>query len=210
MRGALLAGGCAVLGLVWLGPLHAFAPGPFSAHMAMHMGVVAVAAPLLTFGVAGGERDPVRRWPRLFPPLPASVVELIAVWAWHAPGPHAWARSSICGALLEQATFLCSGLLVWLSAFGGDTQRRTERAAQGGVALLLTSMHMTLLGALLALPPRPLYPAHHHGGQHWLSPLEDQHLGGAIMLVIGGAVYLAGGIMLAAQLLKRVHTERLR
>ena len=62
--------------------------------------------------------------------------------------------------------------------------------------MLLTSMHMTLLGALLALPPRPLY-AHHmlHGK---LSPLEDQHLGGAIMLVIGGCVYLAGGLLVAA------------
>jgi putative membrane protein len=112
--------------------------------------------------------------------------------------------------VLEQSTFLISGLLLWLAAFGGDVSRRVERSAQGGVALLLTSMHMTLLGALLALPPRALYSHHAHHAHGDLTPLEDQHLGGAIMLVIGGLVYLVGGLMLAAQLLKRIHAERLR
>ena len=62
------------------------------------------------------------------------------------------------------------------------------------MALLLTSMHMTLFGALLALTPRPLYD---HAG-HFASPapLEDQHLGGAIMLLVGGLSYLAGGLWL--------------
>jgi putative membrane protein len=208
MRILLGAAGGLVLGCVWLAPLHELAPGPFAAHMTMHMGVVAIAAPLLTFAIAGGAHDPVRRYPRLFPPLAASVAELIAVWTWHAPAPHAWARSSSTGLVLEQATFLGSGLWLWLAAFGGDPLQRAERRARGGVALLLTSMHMTLLGALLALPPRPLY-AHAHGiAHHGLSPLEDQHLGGAIMLVIGGCVYLAGGLLIAAQLLRPIETEQ--
>lgn len=207
MRTLLGMSGCLVLGCVWLGPLHMLAPGPFAAHMSMHMGVVAIAAPLLAFGIADGSFDPVRRWPKLFPPLAASVAELIAVWAWHAPAPHAWARSSALGLALEQATFLGSGLWLWLAAFGGDSRQRSERSARGGVALLLTSMHMTLLGALLALPPRPLY-AHQHTLHSGLSPLEDQHLGGAIMLVIGGCVYLAGGLIVAAQLLRPIQAER--
>lgn len=210
MRTPLFIAGIAVLGLVWLGPLHKLAPGPFAAHMTMHMGVVAIAAPLVAFAVAGGAWDPARRWPVLFPPLTASVLELIAVWSWHAPGPHTWARSTTTGLVLEQATFLLSGLWLWLAAFGGDPARRETRSAQGGVALLLTSMHMTLLGALLALPPRALYAHHAHHAHGGLTPLEDQHLGGAIMLVIGGLVYLVGGLMLAAQLLKRIHAERLR
>ena len=40
------------------------------------------------------------------------------------------------------------------------------------VGLLLTAMHMTLLGALLALTPRPLYE--HAGGLPQLTPLEDR------------------------------------
>ena len=42
-----LACGLLVLALAWLGPLGQLVPGPFSAHMAMHMAVVAVAAPAL-------------------------------------------------------------------------------------------------------------------------------------------------------------------
>ena len=203
-RPALVLLGLLVLAGVWFGPLDRLLPGPFAAHMTMHMGVVAVAAPLLAFGVAGGRLDPVRRAPRLFPPVPASVVELVAVWAWHTPWLHHAARHSTTGLLIEQATFLASGLLVWLSAFGGGAGARSDRAGAGLMALLLTSMHMTLLGALLALPPRALYPhAHHaHHAASRLTPLEDQHLGGAIMLVVGGVVYLAGGLWLAAGLLR--------
>ena len=69
----------------------------------------------------------------------------------------------------------------------------------GVAALLLTAMHMTLLGALIALSPRPLYQ--HAGGLAALTPIEDQQLGGAIMLVIGGVAYLAGGLWLMVELL---------
>jgi putative membrane protein len=199
--------GAAALAFAWLGPAARLLPGPFSAHMAMHMAVVAVAAPLLALGVAGGPLDPVRRWPALFPPVPASLVELLAVWTWHAPALHHLARHSTAGLALEQATFLGSGLLVWLASLGG-ARPGGNRTGAGVLALLLTSMHMTLLGALLALPPRPLY-AHPHGGaiSPGLSPLDDQHLGGAIMLVVGGAAYLAGGLWLAAGLLRRARAE---
>jgi cytochrome c oxidase assembly factor CtaG len=55
--------------------------------------------------------------------------------------------------MAEQTAFLVSGLLVWISVFGGDPAQRHTRIASGIAALLLTSMHMTLLGALLALAP---------------------------------------------------------
>lgn len=203
MRYAWLGFGLAVLALVWLGPLPDLAPGPFSAHMTMHMGVVALAAPALAFGLAGSRFDPVVHAPRMFAPVPASLVELVAVWAWHAPGLHHFARHSTLGTVVEQGTFFASGLLVWLAAFGGAASGRSERIPAGGLAMLLTSMHMTLLGALLALPPRALYTHVHaaHGGGA-LSPLEDQHLGGAIMLVLGGLVYLGGGLVLTVELLR--------
>lgn len=203
--------GCAIAGLVvlggiWLGPLPGMAHGSFSAHMLMHMGVVAVAAPLLALGFAGTRADPVRRWPALLPPIPVSLVELAVVWIWHAPAFHRLARHSSAGLVAEQFTFLVAGLAIWLAAFGGGTAVRHIRAGAGVAALLLTSMHMTLLGALLALTPRTLY--HHMPDDGALTPLQDQHLGGAIMLLIGGVAYLAGGLWLAAGLLKSVSTKR--
>jgi putative membrane protein len=201
MRRAFAACGLLALAALWLGPLPQLARRSFSAHMTLHMGVVAVAAPLLALGLAGGRLDPVRRAPGLFPPIPASMVELVVVWAWHAPALHHAARRGAVGLAAEQGTFLLAGLVVWLSALGGDPAGRGNRGAAGVVALLLTSMHMTLLGALLALGPRPLYA--HGAGFSGLTPLEDQHLGGAIMLVAGGVSYLAGGLWLTAGLLRR-------
>ena len=75
--------------------------------------------------------------------------------------------------------------MLWIAAF--------NKTAAGIVALLLTAMHMTLLGALLALSPRELY-AHGYG-------LDDQHLGGAIMLIVGGVSYIAGGLYLSGRLI---------
>ena len=200
MRRVLLVCGCLTLAAVWLGPLPQLARQAFWAHMTMHMGVVAVATPLLALGVAGGQLDPVRQAPGLFAPIPASALELVVVWAWHTPALHHAARHGLAGLAVEQGMFLLAGLLVWLSAFGGDAGQRGNRTAAGVVGLLLTAMHMTLLGALLALTPRPLYA--HVNGFSRLTPLEDQHLGGAIMLLVGGVSYLLGGLWLTVGLLR--------
>ena len=204
----LAAAGSLVLAAAWLGPLPAWSRHSFAAHMLMHMAVVAVAAPLLAMGVAGTRADPARRWPVLLAsgaaPVVASVVEFVVVWAWHAPALHHAARASTAVLLLEQGSFLVVGLALWLSAFGGDAARRRERAAAGIGGLLMTSMHMTLLGVLLALASRPLYVHGTHGAMLpvGLTPVQDQHLGGVLMLVFGGSAYLAGALWLLAGLLR--------
>jgi putative membrane protein len=199
MRGILLSLGLLTLGSVWLGPLPQLAERAFFAHMTMHMGVAAVSAPLIAIAVAGGRWDPVRHFPALLVPIPVSVLELVVVWTWHSPALHHAARHNAAALVAEQGMFFVTGLLMWFSAFGGD-RRDPSRSGAGVVGLLLTSMHMTLLGALLALTPRPLYA--HANGFLGLSPIEDQHLGGAIMLLAGGIAYLAGGLWLMAGLLR--------
>lgn len=198
MRRWSLFAGLGLLALLWFAPL----PGrhSFAMHMAVHMGVVAVAAPMLALGIAGGRFDATRPAPRLFAPIPASILELVVVWAWHAPALHHAARHHTAVLIMEQGMFFLAGVFVWLAAFGGNSARRRNRSAAGLVALLLTAMHMTLLGALLALSPRPLYA--HAGKFSGLTAIEDQHLGGAIMLLVGGISYLLGGLWLTVRLLR--------
>jgi putative membrane protein len=178
--------------------------------MALHMGVVAVAAPFIAIGLSGGPFDPVRRWPSWLPPVPLSIIELVVVWAWHAPALHHAAREAPGGFAFEQASFFTAGLLVWIASVGGRLRGPDERSGAGVAALLLTSMHMTLLGALLALTPRPLYTHAEHGGGSSLTALDDQHLGGAIMLVIGGISYLAGGLALTVRLVRKSAVSEVR
>lgn len=201
LRPGWLACGLAVLAAAWTGPLPEWSRNSFAAHMLMHMSVVAVAAPLVAIGIAGSRLDPARAWPRWFAPLPASALEFVVVWAWHAPALHHGARHISGLLVVEQGSFLVAGLLVWLAAFGGDGSRRRDRAAAGIAGLLMTSMHMTLLGVLLALAARPLYP---HPGEvaFGLGALQDQHLGGVLMLTFGGVAYLAGALVLLAGLLR--------
>jgi putative membrane protein len=199
MRNASLPAGLVIITAAWAGLIDSVGVGPFSAHMTAHIAVVALAAPLLAAGAAGRALDPVRSAPRLFAPIPAAIVELVVVWGWHVPALHDAARSYAPAYAAEQASFLIAGLLLWLSAFGGVAARETARAAAGVVAMLFTSMHMTLLGALFALTPRPLYS---HGVEHTLPTLADQHLGGVIMLLVGGGSYLAGGLWLTGRVLR--------
>lgn len=199
MRAVMLVSGVLLLAVLWIGPLPDMAADSFTAHMTLHMGIVAVVAPLLAAAAAGTAWDPARAAPRLFSALPAAAVELAVVWAWHAPSLHHAARASSAWLAAEQASFLVAGLLVWVSSIGGDPIHAGNRTGNGVVALLLTSMHMTLLGALLALAPRALY--HHQTLASPLTVLDDQHLGGAIMLLVGGASYLMGGLLLSRRLL---------
>ncbi len=191
MKRAALALGLLVLGLVWFGPLLGTWRHSFSAGMVAHMGVVAVAAPLIVIGLPRRLR-PGPSMPAALPVL-ASLFELLTVWAWHAPAMRAAAEASWMVTIAEQATFLAAGLLLWSTSLAAPGER--AHAASGAAALLLTSIHMTLLGALLALSPRSLYGT----GEiicfgTVLDAGQDQQLGGVIMLFVGAVVYLAGGL----------------
>ncbi len=201
MKRAALIVGLLLLAFIWGGPLFAAGENSFTAHMLAHMGVVAIAAPLIAIGLAGTKWDFSRR-SRLFSPVPASLLELVVVWIWHAPTLRALAETSPAAAAAEQASFLAAGLILWLSCIGHSDSDRNERSAAGAFGLLFTSVHMTLLGALLALTPRPLYGT----GEVTclgvaLSAGQDQALGGVIMLMVGAAVYLIGGLALLARVL---------
>jgi putative membrane protein len=199
MRIGSLVLGLGILAIAWLGSLPNLAGHSFAAHMAIHIAVVAIAAPLLAGALAGTIADPVRMMPEVVAPIPASMVELVVVWVWHVPALHHAARDGTGTFVLEQATFVIAGVLLWIAAIGGDREQRRLRAGSGIVALLFTSMHMTLLGALFALANRPLFP---HAPSPDVSSVTDQQLGGVIMLLVGGASYLLGGLWLTTTALR--------
>ena len=171
---AALAALVAAVGLAYV-PTPLTPGDPFARHMLRHMLLVAVIAPLLVVVLPTPKR-----------PIPdatvlaATVAEFVVVWGWHLPLLHDLAQVATAVFLLEQASFLAVGYWLWRSAL----QTGSELAAVG--ALLLTSMHMTLLGALLVLAAEPLYHAH---GEH-VATLAGQQIGGVLMLGIGTPVYL--------------------
>ncbi|HET7410063.1 MAG TPA: cytochrome c oxidase assembly protein [Paracoccaceae bacterium] len=184
MRAAALIAGGAIALAAWFAPV-ATPLWPFADHMARHMAVVALAAPLLAIGL------PHRLSAALphVPVLPATLAEFVTVWGWHLPAAHAAAQTSTVWFAVQHACFLAVGLALWRSALAPG------RALAGAGGMLLTSMHMTLLGALLILATRELYPSGICGGP------ADQQLGGMLMLGIGTPIYLMAGLALTARAL---------
>lgn len=199
MRRAALPAGLLLLAIVWLGPLLDSWRASFSAHMVAHMGVVGIAAPLIAIGLR-------QLWTGRIPmpsamPVVASLLELVTVWGWHAPAMRRLAEGSVTVTVIEQTTFLLVGVLLWGTSIATPLDK--THAAIGAGALLLTLIHMTLLGALLSLSQRPLYGE----GEvtcfgRVLGAQQDQQLGGVVMLLVGAIVYLAGGVWLARRLVE--------
>ncbi|WP_438754486.1 cytochrome c oxidase assembly protein [Pararhizobium sp. O133] len=182
--------------------------GSLTAHMLVHMTTVAIAAPLLAAAITGTPIDPVLRfrWPG---PILASVVELLVVWLWHTPALRRLSETRLDAMLLEQASFLLAGIVLWTACFRPQAQAAGRLA--GAIGLLFTSIHMTLLGVLLTLAPRPLYGVGDVTCLGFvLSRDADQQLGGVVMLMIGAAAYLLGAIMLLSDILKPAASETSR
>lgn len=185
MKRASLIAGLVLLPLGW-----SLSRWGMTGHMAAHMIAVAVAAPLLAVGIQGHRFDPAERWPRFASPLVAAMVEAVIVWGWHVPALRRLADHQPLWLVVEQASFLAAGLLLWSAVLA------PRHRAAGVMALLVTSMHMTLLGELIGLAPRPLYS--HHG----TGALEDQQMAGIVMLLVGGIAYLVGGLAMLGRLLQ--------
>lgn len=179
-----------MLGLALLSVGWAFSTWGMTGHMVAHMIAVAVAAPPIALGLQGTRFDPAVHLPRLATPLAAAMIEAVVVWGWHVPALRRLADHGLPWLIAEQVSFLAVGLLLWAAVLA------PRHRAAGVAALLVTSMHMTLLGALIGLAPRPLYSHHDMGA------LADQQMAGVVMLLVGGVAYLCGGLAMLARLLQ--------
>ena len=181
-----IVAGALVLGGLWLGPLPLFSRTAFSLHMLLHLGVMVVAAPLLALGLASRITGPRGFGEALGWYLLAGAFELVMVWGWHVPLLHdAAARNGILFGL-EQASFLAGGTAIWAAAFSA---RSREAAGAAAIALFLTFAHMSMFGLVLSLAPKLIYDPAICSGSFGLAPVDDQHLGGVLML-LGGLPYL--------------------
>lgn len=196
--------GFVLLAALWLGPLPAMSRTAFSAHMLLHLGIVALVAPLLALGLVrsgvclDGARN-IRVWAIL-----AFSVEMIVVWGWHAPALHEAAARHVSVFVIQQISFLGAGLAVWLLGFASRSKAAVGAAVVG---FFFSFIHMTMLGMLLILAPELIYPADLCLGAFGFEQLEDQRFGGVLMAAWGGLIYMAGGVVLGARLLLREEPE---
>jgi putative membrane protein len=206
--------GWLTLALALLSPFHSLAEHLFTWHMVEHEIIMAVSAPLLVLGrpigvllwglphkvrlsLTHATRQPViqRCWSWLTRPLNATLIHAVAIWVWHAPPLFDAAVTHEVLHRLQHLSFLVSALLFWYSLL------RTSRSSGEALwHLFFTMLHMSLLGALLALSPRVLYLAQTaHSLAFGLTPLEDQQLAGIVMWVPAGTIYAGAALFFAAR-----------
>jgi putative membrane protein len=208
------------LAVALVSPLHQLGGVLFTAHMAQHELLMVVAAPLLVLGrpiipflwalpmswrrVLGGwsaVRPVAAMWALLTLPLVAWILHGLAIWIWHAPSWYQATLGSETIHTLQHVTFLGTALLFWWSLLHGREGRLGRPAAV--IYLFTTSVHTSLLGALLTFSSNLWYPLYEATTLPWgLTPLEDQQLAGVIMWVPAGVFYLVAALALAATWLK--------
>jgi putative membrane protein len=213
---ACFAGGWLALFVALVSPLHAWGRVLFSAHMSQHEVLMLVAAPLMVLGrplIAFLWTLPVnwarsignvaktgwinRVWRTLTIPLVAWLVHAIALWIWHIPVlfeavlQYEWVHTA------QHLSFLISALLFWWALIHGPQGAMGYGAAV--LYLFTTSIHSGALGALITVAESVWYPSYVGLTSSWgLTPLEDQQLGGLIMWIPAGLVYVIAGLALFA------------
>lgn len=182
----------AVLLALFLSPLCALTVALFSARVAHHVLLVAVAAPLLALAFPGR--------PDARPGIPLSLlvaVHAVTVWLWHAPPVYAVAIGGALPYWAMQASLLVTAVAMWRRVL-------SPRTGTGAalLALLATATQMGMLGALLVFAREPLYAPHFATTlAYGLTPLADQQLGGLVMWVPAALPYLvAAALLLFARL----------
>lgn len=211
--------GWLALAVALLSPLHRLGEALFSAHMAQHEFLMLLAAPMLVLsrplipilwglpiqwrralGQWSKKALVTRSWLAITRPAVAWFVHAAALWLWHAPQLFQATLSSDWIHSAQHISFLGSALLFWWSLFYAH-----GRAGYGSSVLYIftTAVHTSILGALLTFAGAAWYPAYAATTATWgLSPLEDQQIGGLIMWIPAGVVYLGAGLWLLALCLR--------
>jgi len=207
-------------------PLHALGAVLFSAHMIQHEVLMLVAAPLLVLGrpllfflwalplpwrrqLGRVNKNMQGGWRVLTHPFVAWALHALALWIWHIPRLFQATLTSDLAHTWQHVSFFGTALCFWWALL------YRHRELQGyGVAVLAvftTALHSSLLGALLTLAPTPWYPAYAHTTAAWgLTSLEDQQLGGLIMWIPAGGLYLLAALTLGAGWLRAAERQVLR
>ncbi|HEX6511096.1 MAG TPA: cytochrome c oxidase assembly protein, partial [Chloroflexota bacterium] len=178
----------------------------FSAHMVQHLILTLAIAPLLVLAVPPRLVEDARRyapgWLRWAATQPAIVFTAAAadLWLWHAPTLYELTLRNDAVHVFEHLTFVATAAAFWWVAFapGGGGLPILGRIAY----VFLGGIPNAVLGALITFAPAPLYPSYQlaleQPGlgrvlelQYGVTAAGDQQLGGLLMWVPGGFVYLA-------------------
>jgi cytochrome c oxidase assembly factor CtaG len=197
-------------------PLHKVGEALFSVHMSQHELLMVISAPLLALGrpliaflfalpersrmvVGSWSKAPAIRatWTWLSAPLVVWLIHAATIWAWHIPFLYESTLKNESIHALQHIMFLGTALLFWYTLVHGRYGRLGYGVAF--IYVFTTALHTSVLGALMTFTEQVWYPIYDGRTSVWhLTPLQDQQLGGLIMWIPSGTVFIVVGLALLA------------
>jgi putative membrane protein len=216
-RAPWFVAGVAVMFLALVSPLDALADHYlFSAHMVQHLLLILVVPPLLILGL------PPRMIERLLAirgmaktelilrrPALAWIIGMGLEWLWHLPALYNLALGSEGIHAVEHLLFLVGATIFWWPIFA-PLERCRLAPLVAMLYLAAGAVAGSLLGILLTFANPGLYPAYLKPNDvygilgiirdNWgITPAIDQQIGGLLMWVPGGAVFLTAILTVMAR-----------
>jgi putative membrane protein len=193
---ALLIAAMLSLAAVLLPPLASAAQVLFAAHMAQHLIVICITAPLLALA---------RPWRKRVSPLTAWCLFVPLFLFWHWPVAFQWAAGSELTRLLELVSILASATLFWATMLAPGT-------GQGAAALFVTAAAVAtdLPGVVMIFAPRAICTMpDENAARFGLSALQDQQFAGLLMWVPANLVFFGFATFLFGQWMRDRDTSPL-
>ena len=181
------------------GPLHDLSDNYlFSGHMVQHLLLTMLMPPLLITGVPGWMLRPMLRnsvigsiAKRLTRPITCFLIFNVVIAGWHLPVFYNAAMENHGIHIVEHLMFMAAAVLMWWPL----TSQLPElpRLAYPGQMLycFLMTLPMSIVAIYITMADSVLYPFYSSAPRIMkLSPMEDQLLGGLIMWVPGGLLFV--------------------
>ena len=191
----------------------------FSAHMAQHV-LLGDIAPLLTLLALSRVimRPATRRLARLeraLGPLAQPTTGLVLwfglVYLWHIPALYVAALESAPVHALEHASFFSAGIAVWWPLIQPVPMRRRLSGLATFAYIAVAKLGLGVLGLYLVWSQSVAYSYYERVPRIWgLSALEDQNVGGALMMVEQSIVLVLVFTVLFVRMLNQSEQEELR
>jgi putative membrane protein len=194
-------GGLLVLFGALTGPIHDLADYYlFSVHMVQHLLLAFAMPPLLLYGTPGWMLRPLLRDQRLIraarfltrPSSAFAVFNLVLV-VWHLPPAYNLAMANHPIHIVQHLMIMAASVVLWWPILSPLPEVPRAAYPVQLLYLFLVGLPMVMVSIFITMADEVLYPYYAAAPRVWASvdPHADQHLGGLIMWVPGGLVFVA-------------------
>ena len=171
----------------------------FSAHMVQHLLLVFAMPPLLLYGTPGWMLLPLLRHPlvqrlgrHLTRPSGAFVSFNLVLVAWHLPPLYDLAMDHHGVHIVQHLMIMVVSVILWWPVLSPSPELPRAPYPVQMLYLFVVGLPMVVVSIFITMAESVLYPYYAAAPRVWeaLTPHADQHVGGLIMWIPGGLVFL--------------------